>query len=416
MSLLMQALKKAEEAKRLADNASGDANNAHATVSVPPQPASQPASLPDLAAHIDTIDSELASASMQRPDNNSRAEKTRDEAAEEERQRSAARNLFEAKHAATKADRKLIPLIGLALFIALGAGGYFWWQLRAIPSQGLAPSPSAKAAIAPAVSPERSENAVVAAQREARLPANAGPSDRSVARLLEPAREKTTERAQKPPSAQSLPAKETKRAEAPRPDDTIRLSKAQPRIDPALEHAYAALMAGRLDEAQSGYERVVRNDAKNTDALLGLATIAAQRGASEHAQAYYLRALESDPTHPTARAGVASTQGLTDAERTESRLKVALSEQPGSAPILFALGNLYARQGRWSEAQQAYFQAYAADPENPDFIFNVAVSLDQLRKSKLAAQYYQMALSAAEARPAGFDRAQVENRLHELQP
>lgn len=69
-----------------------------------------------------------------------------------------------------------------------------------------------------------------------------------------------------------------------------------------------------------------------------------------------------------------------------------------------------------SEAQQAYFQAYAADPENPDFIFNVAVSLDQLRKSKLATQYYQMALSAAEARPAGFDRAQVENRLHELQP
>lgn len=91
----------------------------------------------------------------------------------------------------------------------------------------------------------------------------------------------------------------------------------------------------------------MRNDAKNTDALLGLATIAAQRGASEHAQAYYLRAPELTPRIRTARAGVASnaSAGL-DAERTESRLKVALSEQPGSAPILFALGNLYARQGR----------------------------------------------------------------------
>ncbi|MPN55938.1 hypothetical protein SDC9_203622 [bioreactor metagenome] len=97
-------------------------------------------------------------------------------------------------------------------------------------------------------------------------------------------------------------------------------------------------------------------------------------------------------------------------------MKTALSEQPESAPLLFALGNLYARQARWSEAQQAYFQAYAADPENPDFIFNVAVSLDHLRKSKLAAQYYQMALTAGESRAAGFDRNQVRSRLAELQP
>jgi Tfp pilus assembly protein PilF len=38
--------------------------------------------------------------------------------------------------------------------------------------------------------------------------------------------------------------------------------------------------------------------------------------------------------------------------------------------------------------------AYARDPDNADYLFNVAVSLDHLRQNKLAAQYYRMALNA----------------------
>jgi len=63
-----------------------------------------------------------------------------------------------------------------------------------------------------------------------------------------------------------------------------------------------------------------------------------------------------------------------------------------------------------------HFQAYAADPDNADYIFNVAVSLDHLRQSKLAAQYYRMALSAAATRHGTFDRQAVEQRILELQP
>ena len=76
--------------------------------------------------------------------------------------------------------------------------------------------------------------------------------------------------------------------------------------------------------------------------------------------------------------------------------------------------HLYARQQRWSEAQQAYFQAYAGEPDNPDIIFNLAVSLDHLRQGKLAAQYYQMALDAGNNRATAFNRDQVNARLREL--
>ena len=111
-----------------------------------------------------------------------------------------------------------------------------------------------------------------------------------------------------------------------------------------------------------------------------------------------------------------STARQGDADSAESRLKTALSGQPDSPPLLFALGNLYARQQRWSEAQQAYFQAYAGEPDNPDIIFNLAVSLDRLRQGRLAAQYYRMALDAGDVRTAAFDRDQVRTRLLELQP
>ena len=164
------------------------------------------------------------------------------------------------------------------------------------------------------------------------------------------------------------------------------------------------------------YQLVLRNDAKNTDALLGLATIAAHQGNTERAHAYYLSALESDPNDPTAQAGVVNTRGQANSDLAESRLKTALSNQPDAPALLFALGNLYARQGRWSEAQQVYFRAYATDPDNPDFIFNLAVSLDHLRQNKLAAQYYQMALDAGGTRTTAFNRDQTRNRLLELQP
>jgi tetratricopeptide (TPR) repeat protein len=181
-----------------------------------------------------------------------------------------------------------------------------------------------------------------------------------------------------------------------------------------LNQAYEAFHADRLGDARRGYEQVLRNDPRNADALLGLAAIAARQGQFERSQDLYLRVLEADPGDITAQAALISLRGSSDAGQSESRLKTLLGGQPDSSPLHFALGNLYARQGRWSEAQQAYFEAYAHDPDNGDYLFNVAVSLDHLRQSKLAAQYYRMALSAT--RRSTFDRNAATQRLVDLQP
>ena len=185
----------------------------------------------------------------------------------------------------------------------------------------------------------------------------------------------------------------------------------------SLEQAYEALQENRLDEARSGYARVLAGDRHNSDALLGLATIAVRQHRFAEAQSLYQRVLDADPNDATAQAALVNLSGHGDPGLTESRLKTALARQPGSAALNFALGNLYAGQQRWSEAQQAYFGAFTHASDNPDYMFNLAISLDHLHQKKLAAQYYQLAAHAAQAtRRASFDPELAQKRARELQP
>jgi len=183
-----------------------------------------------------------------------------------------------------------------------------------------------------------------------------------------------------------------------------------------LALAYEAWLANRVDDAQRGYEQVLRTDRKNSDALLGLAAIALRRGQNERAHELYLRVVESDPSDATAQAALVNLRGAGDSGQTESRLKTLLASQPDSPALHFALGNHYARSGRWSDAQQAYFDACRLDPDNADHLYNLAVSLDHLRQGKLAAQYYGMALVAADKQPSAFDKSLAARRIQELQP
>ena len=68
----------------------------------------------------------------------------------------------------------------------------------------------------------------------------------------------------------------------------------------------------------------------------------------------------------------------------------------------------------WPEAQQAYFKAYSAEPENPDFAYNLGVSLDHVGQPKLALEYYRRALSLAQQRSSSFDQTLARSRVQQL--
>ncbi|HEU0282194.1 MAG TPA: tetratricopeptide repeat protein, partial [Gallionella sp.] len=167
-----------------------------------------------------------------------------------------------------------------------------------------------------------------------------------------------------------------------------------------------------LNEAQQFYLAMFKKDAQNPDALLGLAAIAQQHGENLEAAQYFSRVLILDPRNAVANAGMSALNANDD--YNESRLKTLLREQGNSAALHFALGNLYAGQSRWSEAQQAYFNAYTLESGSAEFSFNLAVSLDHLGQEKLAAQHYQRAIQLDPSHSAGFDHAQISQRMQEL--
>jgi tetratricopeptide (TPR) repeat protein len=183
-----------------------------------------------------------------------------------------------------------------------------------------------------------------------------------------------------------------------------------------VELGYAAFERGDLDTARDNYQSALVKDPLNRDALLGLAAIDVRTQQYASAEARYLKLLERDPRDAYAHAGLIGLRGRGDPVATESRIKNLLAQQPESNVLQFTLGNQYAAGGRWPEAQQAYFKAYAADPANADYAFNLAVSLDHLRQPRLAAEYYRKAIALSGTRPGAFDPAQAEARLRQLEP
>ncbi|HLB13850.1 MAG TPA: tetratricopeptide repeat protein, partial [Burkholderiales bacterium] len=350
----------------------------------------------------------------------------------EEQDRLSARQLFEAKDMDYNPRRPFFIAVGALGVGALAVIGYFLFQIYAprpsfYTGAGAKPTPIAAAPAAPAV-PATQPSAVPATPAPTPAPTPAGassgpamPSGATVPAAPQPA--PSTGAARAPRASEATP-RETRApgalaetAPAPRAapaGPSIKVSRVEPRVEPGLERAWQALASGNLAQAREEYLRVLAANPLDRDALLGLATIDARNQDYESAEARYFRVLELDPRDPYAQAGIIALRGQADPVQAESRLKNLLVQYPDSTQLHYALGNLYAVQARWSDAQAAYFKAFSGDPENADYAYNLAVSLDQLHQPKLALEYYQRALVLAGKRAVGFNSAQVEARIREL--
>jgi len=443
MSLLMDALKKAELAKRqgqgeVAGDSTGGgsqeglslepmpgSSSAVESVAAIPAPGNAPSAgnLPHLPSHLETLDdqflaeaqqaaaarlslrspplaAEPAAAAKAQPHTTAAAEPRRAQSKNGAGQnQSAAQNVFAAKQSDKPPARKVFALaMGVLTVLAVcGIGGYFWWQLQPktalVASRAPLPMPPAVASVAAstpaAVSPAPT------------LAAATGDKDDDSAPLV----------AKAPAQTRRTTATAPTEAESP-----IRVTRAPLEVNPALMRGFDAFNRGDLAVAQSEYERAQKSDPRNTDALHGLAAIAVRQGRVDQAEWLYRKIAEADPHDTVAMSALINMRGQIDPGAAESRLKSLSADQPELAAPHFSLGNLYARHGRWNEAQQAYFRAYSAEPDNPDILYNLAISLEHLRQNKLAAQYYSQAIAAAQTRPAGFDKTQAAARLRTLQP
>jgi len=200
------------------------------------------------------------------------------------------------------------------------------------------------------------------------------------------------------------------------PRNTISVSQVslEPVLNPLHTQAYAALQAGRAEEAQRLYGQLLGAEPKNVDALLALAAIAARQGNVDEASMRYLQILELEPRHALAQSGLIALLGRADPLAAESKLRQLIAREP-SAHLYFTLGNLYADQSQWSAAQHAYFQAHHLEPANPDYAYNLAVALEHVSQPKLALGFYRRAVQLAATRGrVNFNLPQAQQRVAKL--
>ena len=183
--------------------------------------------------------------------------------------------------------------------------------------------------------------------------------------------------------------------------------------DILLREAYDAYKSGNNSLALTRYNQVLEEDPGNRNALLGRAAINVQKGDGAAAIKDYQVLLLANPKDSLAMTSLIAVANYSPRE-TESQLKLMIREEPSSPHLNFALANVYGSQNRWQEAQGHYFRALQNNPGDPNYAYNLAVSLEHISQPGSAITYYRRALDNLGNGPATFNRDVVDQRLELL--
>jgi Flp pilus assembly protein TadD/SAM-dependent methyltransferase len=162
-----------------------------------------------------------------------------------------------------------------------------------------------------------------------------------------------------------------------------------------LEQALQHHRAGRFEDAQALYRRILESEPNQPDALHWLGVMELQRGNCQQAAELIGRALEKKPEYAEAHnnLGLAlqALQRLPEAERAFRR---ALQFAPTDALVHLNLGFALKWQGRLAEAVTVFEQACALSPDNAEALNEWGMVLRALGRLPQAIAVFERAVAA----------------------
>jgi predicted O-linked N-acetylglucosamine transferase (SPINDLY family) len=170
--------------------------------------------------------------------------------------------------------------------------------------------------------------------------------------------------------------------------------KSATRTQAALEQGLALHHAGRLNEARACYQKALRWQPQNPDALHLLGLIALQSGQPDRAVELIGKALGADPGNAAARYNLGcaqSTLGRNDAAIASFDAAIALKSDYAEAH--HNRGSALHALQRYEAAIASYDQAIALQPGYADAYYSRGVTLCELQRYEAAIASYDAAIA-----------------------
>lgn len=165
-------------------------------------------------------------------------------------------------------------------------------------------------------------------------------------------------------------------------------------VNQELNHAYDAVVAGHNGAALETYNRVLKAQPGNMNALYGKATLLHQAGQIEEARGYYQRILSKDPDHREALNNFLSLVAEEAPQAALEELYMLQKKNPHFSPIPAQISNIYQKTGDYQSAISAMLDAHSLAPGNLTYTLNMAVLLDRAGAKPQATEYYQQLVDA----------------------
>ena len=157
--------------------------------------------------------------------------------------------------------------------------------------------------------------------------------------------------------------------------------------NPHLKSAIAAHKDGRIDEAETGYHRVLENDPESAEAHFMLGLVHLQRDRLAEARHSLSRAIAINPDDPRYHNNLGKALlGLARPQEALAAFESAVARRPGFENALLGRGAALVALNRLAEAEEAFRAVLARHPAHADALTNLsALLIKQNRNAEAAA-------------------------------
>lgn len=162
-----------------------------------------------------------------------------------------------------------------------------------------------------------------------------------------------------------------------------------------LAQAMALHRQGRLSEAQSLYEHLIRRQPRHAEALNFLGVLQQQWGQSTQAELLFRRSIHAAPAYASAYSHLGDVL-VTQRRYAEATAayRQAIILRPDEVDAYVGLGTLFKNLGQLAESLAAYRAASERQPSDPEIHYRIACLLEELGRSEEALTSVRTALES----------------------